>query len=244
MCYSYSNCIDEAAYRRRFALERIGGERLRKRYFVSAFSKPVMPVITGESPKELGFFTWGMIPGWVRNAEDAEKIRRRTMNARAETIFDRPAFRRSAASRRCLVPADGFYEWRQRGTVKYPYYISLRGGQPFAFAGLWDEWTNRDTGETLRTFGIITVRANPLLAAIHNTTKRMPAILEPGDELVWLSPNARRSKLLELLRPYRGELDAWTVSKLISRRGADPDVPEAQQLFEYPELENLPVTAG
>ena len=111
------------------------------------------------------------MPFWTKDEVAAERIRTQTLNARAETIHQKPSFRASIMTKRCLVLVDGFYEWREEGKKKYPYYISLASNDAFALAGIWDRWLNNSTGEVKDTFSIITTRANPLLERIHNTTE-------------------------------------------------------------------------
>jgi putative SOS response-associated peptidase YedK len=125
-------------------------------YHVSAFSYPKLPVISNDDTSQIQLFTWGLIPLWVKDEEAALKIREQTLNAKAETITTKPSFRHSIKVKRCLVLADGFYEWQHVKNKTFPYYIHLKGQQLFAFAGIWDAWTNKETKETIKTFSIIT----------------------------------------------------------------------------------------
>ena len=126
---------------------------------------------------------WGLIPPWSKDASIASKL----INARGETVAEKPSFRSAYESRRCLVPVDGFYEWRTEGGKKQPFRIGFREGKPFAFAGLWESWTVpeglKDTGDTVETFTIVTTNANPKLVPIHH---RMPVIVDPTDYELWL----------------------------------------------------------
>jgi putative SOS response-associated peptidase YedK len=163
-------------------------------------------------------------------------MRAATPNARAETLFDKPAFREAAADGRCMVLVDGFFEWREVGGKKYPYYVKMRDGEPFAIAGVCDVW--KGAGEALpRTaFSVVTTKANPLLEFVHNTKKRMPAILARDDERRWLEP-LERGELEALLRPYdEAEMEAYPVSRIIGQKGKDGNVPAALERFEYGEL--------
>ena len=204
-------------------------------YYIDAFSLPKIPVVTNQSPDNIQLLTWGLIPRWVKNNEKAQEIRTRTFNARAETLFEKPSFRVSVKDRRCLILADGFFEWREFQGKNYPYYIRMAHKEPFAIAGIWDIW--KDNGDVLRTFSLVTTRANPLLEKIHNKKKRMPAILLKESEKMWLSEDATRDDIVKLLEPIDDrELEAYTVSKLVSARGAKKNVPEALKPHEYPEL--------
>jgi putative SOS response-associated peptidase YedK len=203
-------------------------------YHSSGFSAPHHPVISNEAVHSIQFFQWGLIPFWTKDETAAERIRTSTLNARAETIHKKPSFRSSIMTKRCLVLVDGFYEWREEGKKKYPYYISLASNGAFALAGIWDKWLNESTGEVRNTFSIITTRANPLLERIHNTRKRMPVILKREDEKEYLERNLHAGEVDALLQPYdEKEMQAHTVSRLISTKRANTDVPEVMREFMY-----------
>lgn len=177
-----------------------------------------LPVITNREPKILQFFSWGLQPFWAKDA----KAVKRAINARAETVAEKPLFRNLLKSKRCLVPADGFFEWQKKGKEKVPHRITLKSGELFTFAGLWDEWTNKETGEVLYTFSIITTEANELVRPIHD---RMPVILSPEAEELWLDEHERQEDLLSLLVPYKAdEMKAFPVSQLVN--SAVNNVPE------------------
>jgi len=202
-------------------------------FHVSAFSYPKLPVISNDDPSKIQFFYWGLVPFWVKGEEAAMKIREQTLNAKAETVAVKPSFRHSIKSKRCLVLADGFFEWQHVKKQTFPYYIHLKGHQLFALAGIWGAWTNKETKETLKTFSIITTQANPLLAKIHNTKRRMPVILRPEDEKRWLS-NIPLDEAMGLLAPYDEKaMEAHTVSKLITTKGTPTNVPEVMNPYSY-----------
>jgi len=144
-------------------------------------------------------FRWGLIPSWAKDPS----IGNRLINARAETVADKPSFRHAFRKRRCLIVADGFYEWQKtEGTVKQPWFIHLRSGAPCGFAGLYETWTSPE-GSPVHSCTIITTKANEALAAIHD---RMPVIVPKAAQAVWLDPeNQRQDELLELLVPYQAE---------------------------------------
>ena len=142
------------------------------------------------------------------------------INARAETVPEKPSFRRAFRSRRCLILADGFYEWRKTYSGKQPYYMRMKDGSPFAFAGLWESWKN---GREIRSCAIITTEANELVGEVHN---RMPVILHPEDYELWLDPDfGEKEPLADLLRPYpANEMEAYPVSRRVnSPSNDDPD---------------------
>jgi putative SOS response-associated peptidase YedK len=153
---------------------------------INAFTLPRIPVICSGSPGEIVLFGWGLIPYWIKSQEDAQDIRMKTFNAKAETLAEKPSFRNSLQKKRCLVLVNGFYEWQTREKIKIPYRITLKNNRAFALAGLYDNWTNRETGEVINTCTIVTTRANPLMEEIHNSKKRMPVILSSDAEQKWL----------------------------------------------------------
>ncbi len=143
---------------------------------------------------------WGLVPFWAKD----KAIGNRMINARAETVAEKPAFRQAFRRRRCLVLANGFYEWKRLGDKKQPYYITREDGEPFAMAGLWESWRDRAATdpEVVETCTIITTTPNPLMAAIH---QRMPVVLDPSPVAEWLDPGAAVEALTPLLRPYDGD---------------------------------------
>ena len=172
-----------------------------------------LPVVLNTEPGQIQLLQWGLIPGWVKDVQQAPK----PINARAETLAEKPSFRPLLQRRRCLVPADSFYEWKVSAgsKTKVPHRILLRSEEPFAFAGLWDEWVDRATGEVKPTFTIITTEPNELMASIHN---RMPVILQGRDaELAWLDDGVSPADHQALLTSYPAELmRAYAVSTLVN----------------------------
>lgn len=209
-------------------------------YLVSGFSHPSLPVISSEG---LSLFDWGLIPSWVKDVETANDISSKTLNAVGETVFEKPSFRKSIASRRCLFPVSGFYEWREFKGVKYPYYIQLAESDFFSLGSLYDTWINPQTGEIKNTFSIITTPANPLMEKIHNLKKRMPLILSSEDEMKWIDPGLKIDQIKELIKPFPQEkMKAYTISRDANNARIHRDYPEILKPVQYPELveeENL-----
>lgn len=174
---------------------------------------PTQPVavITNENPHELTFHKWGLIPSWSKDMSAASKM----MNARGETIAEKPSFRTAFRRRRCILPADGFYEWQAQDGGKVPLFIHLEGRKLFGLAGLWEIW-NSPEGDEIRSCTIITTEANDFMKPIHN---RMPVILSKSDYALWLSPNeVPMPELQSLVKPYEGDdLTAYPVSKMVNR---------------------------
>ena len=181
-------------------------------------SQPV-PAILNQAPQELQLVRWGLIPSWAKDPT----IGYRMINARAETVAEKPAFRRPLQRQRCLIPADGFYEWQRLGTRKVPHWITLTSGEVFAFAGLWDTWTDPKTQTAMTSCTIITTAPNRLLASIHD---RMPVILPRESEATWLSDGLSPEQALALLKPYSATpMNASPVSTLVNAPSHDtPEV--------------------
>ena len=195
-------------------------------FHVSGFAFPPMPVLTADG--EIRPMNWGLIPPWVKDEATANDIRSKTLNAKSETIYDLPSFKASAGSKRCIIFINGFFEWQHQGTETIPYYI-YTDGQPFALAGLWSSWTNRETGEIHETCTIITTKANALMENIHNTKKRMPVVLQQEKWAAWLDNKSTKETILDLMQPLpEGILHAHKISKLITSRTQSSNVPEVQ----------------
>jgi putative SOS response-associated peptidase YedK len=240
MCYNLSINKKIAAIEKRFHAIFQNPDMFSPVYHASAFSIPLLPIITNKKPDTIQLYHWGLIPFWVKDEEAAEKIRTRTFNARSDTIHEKPSYRTSIKQKRCLVIADGFFEWRAHEGKKYPYYIQKVDKSIFCFAGIWDSWANKANKKTVETFSIITTDANPMLSRIHNVKKRMPVILNESDEKRWLGDDLSPAEIHKILIPYeKDDLEAYTVSKLIVKRGMDTNVPTAIKEFEYKGLPAL-----
>ncbi|HEX3046169.1 MAG TPA: SOS response-associated peptidase [Bacillota bacterium] len=246
MCFFYALSRDAQSLKNRYQLqfefefEMLPDVLDQPVYYASGFNYPKMPVITNQQPNQLQAFQWGLIPGWTKTREEAEGIRQRTLNARSETVFDKPSFRNGIRHRRCLIPADGFYEWREFQGKKYPYFIYRQDRDIFSFAGIWEEWVDRSTGELLKTFSILTTEANSLLEQIHNTKKRMPVILPRNTEKNWLRDGLASEEVMAMAKPLQdGELTAHPISKLITSKSQDPNTPAIQEAYVYPGLSEI-----
>lgn len=235
MCYHYSLSKQQEAISK--VLQAEWEMPFEPIYHISGFAFAPMPVITQQEPNKVQAYQWGLIPHWVKTSAEAQKIRAQTLNAKAETLFEKPAFRTYVLHNRCLVLSDGFFEWMDYKKKKYPHYVHLKNNELFAFAGLYAHWTDKETGELFRTFTIITTDANPLMAKIHNTKKRMPVILQQDQWSTWLDPTLNKEQIADMLLPCTDtNMEAHTISKLITTRDTDTNVPEVIQEELYPEL--------
>lgn len=178
----------------------------------------ILAVRQGGDGREMTLFKWGLVPSWAKEASMGARL----INARAETVAEKPSFREAFKKRRCVIPADGFYEWQRRGSRKQPYFFRMKDERPFGFAGLWERWEGGD-GEVLDSCTILTTEANEALRPVHD---RMPVIIHPEDYELWLGAGEReRLTLRELLRPYPSEeMAGHPVGMLVnspSNRGAE-----------------------
>ena len=222
MCGRFT-LIDADGARRRFDIrdadippptERAGGTADAARYNIAP-TQDVLTIRQADGERRAEMMRWGLVPSWA----DSPKAGARMINARAETLAERPSFRAAFRRRRCLIPADGFYEWRREGKGRIPIRFALKSGKPFAFAGLWEKW-ERPGEPPLLSCAIITTRANDLIAPMHD---RMPVILAPDAERVWLDGGLTDAALLSgLLAPYPSDLmDAREASRAVNSPAYD-----------------------
>lgn len=182
----------------------------------------VVPVITNKNPKEFSFFKWGFIPNWSLNEGVASNL----VNARSETVLSKVPFKQAVRSQRCLIPADGFFEWKKEGKLKVPYRITLNSDEAFAFAGVWDSWERPEDSEIINSFSILTTEANSMVKEIH---ERMPVILSQELESSWLSDSLNDSEIQMLLRPFDSDkMNYYKVNRIMN--STDYDVPECIQV--------------
>lgn len=167
------------------------------------------PLITNDNPDKIQLYQWGLIPFWAKDRKIAFKM----INARKETVDSKPAFKQAVEKRRCIVPFDGFYEWKKQGKTKVPFRIKTTNTEIFSVAGLWEKWID-EKEEAVFTFTLITQEANELVASIHD---RMPAILLPEQEKLWLDNDIPTHDLLEMITPYPIEwMEAYEVSTIVN----------------------------
>jgi putative SOS response-associated peptidase YedK len=217
MCGRFALFSSEEALARTFG---VGGvPELPARYNIAPTQAvAVVRVAPERRERESALLRWGLVPFWAKDPD----IGSRLINARAETAAERPAFRAAFRHRRCLIPADGFYEWlRRQGGRKQPYFVRMRDGEPFGLAGLWERWEGED-GNALESCTVLTTGANAVVAPIHD---RMPVIVPPDSFDLWLDPSVRRSDLLEtLLRPYpAAEMVAYPIDERVNNPRIDEE---------------------
>jgi len=202
------------------------GEPIKPIFHVTGFEHPKLPVITNKNPDEFNLFQWGLIPFWAKDEQKANEIHNKTINARGESMFEKPAFRKAAADRRCIIMVDGFFEHHHKQKQLVPYYISLKDNSPISLAGIWEEWENPENGKKVSTMSVVTTKANPLMAGIHNNPKlkeaRMPLILPEELESEWLmsiDDKISEEQVKALIQPFDDKLmQAWPVKPIRGKK--------------------------
>jgi putative SOS response-associated peptidase YedK len=207
MCGRFALLTHAGALIERFGVEEVI-KRPEPRYNIAPSQN--VTVIVQRGTRQLTEMHWGLIPSWAKDAS----VGNRMINARAETIAEKPSFRSAFKKRRCLILADGFYEWQKAGKAKKPMHIRLKNREPFAFAGLHEYWKTK-SGRMLESCAIVTTTPNEIMRPIH---LRMPVILHPESEAAWLNPdNQTASDLIQMLRPYDSEqMEAFEVSDYVN----------------------------
>ncbi len=212
-----------------------------EKYIVNGFDHPFMPVITDENPDSISFFKWGFLPDSIESQEQANDFlgKYNTLNAKSEEVANSHLYADSFNNRRCLVLCSGFFEWRKVKKAKVPYYISLKDDQMFVFAGIWNDTTD-SKGQKTRTFSVLTIEANELMAAVHNTQKRMPLILSPESAKQWLQRDLSNEQLNNILKPIPSEqLKAHTIKKFLPSEANNLNTPDLIAYYNYPEIFGL-----
>ncbi|ANU27322.1 SOS response-associated peptidase [Planococcus versutus] len=222
MCGRYSLFTDYTVLIERFAIEEttIGKDEYVASYNVAP-SQQVVAVVNDGNNNRLGKLRWGLIPPWAKDS----KIGYKMINARSETVENKPSFRNAFKKKRCLVIADSFYEWQKRDGKKLPMRIKLKTDEPFAFAALWESWKAPD-GQIVNSCSILTTVPNELMKKIHD---RMPVILSKQDEQTWLDPRVEDIELLKsLLKPYKAiDMEVYQVSEEVnSPKNNKPEIIE------------------
>lgn len=206
-------------------------------YHATGFTYPELPIVRNDG---IYFYEWGLIPHWVKDKKTANEIRVMTLNAVGETVYEKPSFKYSIATRRCLLGVNGFYESRDVKKVKYPYLIRLKEDGLFSLGCIYTDWVDSETGEVKSTFSILTTPANPMMEKIHNLKKRMPLIIDRADEKKWVDPKLSKEEIMSLIKPYdEKKMMAYTVSKEANNARVHRNKPEIMEEVMYAELEGV-----
>ncbi|HEY0319457.1 MAG TPA: SOS response-associated peptidase [Pyrinomonadaceae bacterium] len=192
MCGRFAQRTDPKRVAKWFGVEEV--PELEPRYNIAP-TQEILGVSGTEDGREMAFYKWGLIPSWAKDTSMGARL----INARSETVREKPAFRQAFKHRRCIIPADGFYEWQRTDGRKQPFFFQMRDESPFGFAGLWEQWKGEED-QVINSCTILTTEANEVLRPVHD---RMPVILHPDDYSLWLDHDVRKLEMVEdLLRPY------------------------------------------
>jgi len=213
MCFHSKQTKSALEVENRFKAKIENPTEFKSQEHINGFDFPKTPIITDENPEIIKHYNWGLIPSWSKDTD----IRKFTLNAKIETLDEKPSFSNSV-NKRCLVIANGFYEWQwqdSKGKNKHKFEIGIIHENLFAYAGIYSEWLNNTTGEIINSYSIITTEANMLMAEIHNTKKRMPVILKPEDEKNWLN----HEPIKNFANPYEVNLVAKPLDTILNLFG-------------------------
>ena len=211
-------------------------------YHSNAFSHEKFAVFTFKEKLDLELCHWGLIPGWTKSEKQAREICNKTINARGETLFEKPSFRKAATESRCILPLNGFYEYHHKNGKTFPYFIQTHTKKRLMLGGIKETWLNKSSGELIDTFSIVTTKGNDVLEKIHNNPKlkeaRMPLLLEDQDAKSWLTNSAQEARKL-IVPNVTSILNSHTVQRLKGREYLG-NIPEVQSIFTYNELLDSP----
>lgn len=214
-------------------------------YHASGFSHPNLLIYTTQNPQLPEVATWGLIPNWISDEKASKKIWNMTLNAKSETLFDKPAFKYAAINQRCLVYVDGFFEYHHSNSKSYPFFIENKTKTPFALAGIWSEWIHKESGALIKSFSVVTKKANSFMAGIHNNPKleqpRMPMIISDNEENEWLENVNTPHLMSEFIKKTESDsqlnLTAHTVRKLRGKHYVG-NCEAVTEKFEYKRLQS------
>ncbi len=216
MCGRFTQTAPWEKVKKEFVVKAPESNLFKPRYNIAPMQ--IVPIVRDSvSERIISELKWGLVPSWAKDSEMGNRM----INARAETLTEKPSFREAFRKRRCLIPTSGFYEWKKTGSgAKQPFYFYLKEKDVFGFAGLWEEWLDKESGELLETFTIITTEANDILKPVHD---RMPVIIKAENYDEWLDPKVKDNEQFEkLLAPYpANEMDSHPVSKAVNSPNED-----------------------
>lgn len=195
-------------------------------FHVSGFTHPELPMVTSDRPDAIEMLQWGLIPRWVKDSASALDISGKTLNARSETVFEKVSFKNAIVARRSLLPVNGFVEWRHEGSVKKPFLVRGIGDALITLGCIFEEWTDKSSGEHRKTFSILTTDANELMSYVHNNKLRMPVVIDKADRNTWVA-NIDRQAIERLMRPFpEHRLQAIPLPREMSRIAINKDNPD------------------
>lgn len=247
MCFTVNVNLVKEELQSRFGTELLDPEKYNPSYYYHAFAYPDLPLAYNneKGERELRTMKWGLIPSWIDSAEEADKIRRMTPNARSETASSKPSFSDSLENRRCIIPVNGFYEWQHHPSGKRPWYIYRKDHQILLLAGIFDIWqipynevemsnSGAEDNSLIASFSVLTTRSNLLMSEIHNSKKRMPVIIQNSMVENWINEGHNYQE--ELFQPIDDAyLEAHTVNPAIGKKSFEKNRPESIKEYKFPE---------
>lgn len=232
MCFHNSINTDKQSLEKKYKKKLKESTTFNPIFHANAFEFLAWPIVSSVY-QEIENMNWGLIPNWVNSPQAANEIKTKTLNARIETIDEKPSFKNA---KRCLVPSTGFFEWQAVGNKKIPYFIYLPESPLFSMAGIYDTWVD-EKGLLRNTFSILTTEANPLMEKIHNTKKRMPVILSPEHEVAWINHEIQCGILQ---KPFdEKQMAAHTIGNVISGKNHNSEAVNKPQIIEIQEQLSL-----
>lgn len=219
-------------------------ENFKPHFHENGFDFLPCSIVTVEQSDKLLLYNWGLIPWWTKSLNDGLRLRVQTLNCISEEMYEKPSFRDSAKEgKRCLIPTTSFFEWRwmdEKGKTKIPYNLRVTDQPLFSLGGLYSSYKDKATDQRYHTYSVLTTRANNLMETIHNSKKRMPVIIPRPYEKDWLNPNLSKNDVLALCQPIESErMNGYTISKLITDKKQETDVPKVLEHQTYSELNTL-----
>ena len=239
MCYDVAYLTRKIEYyEKRFGAS-YGEVPFTPMYHSNGFDHMDLPVITNSDPAFIQMFSWGLIPSWVKDLEKATKIQNATLNARDNTLFEKPSFKKAAALRRCLVLVDGFYDHHWEGNQSFPFLVQHKQGESMALGGIWETWRHKDI--VRNSFSIITTDPNPRMAWLHNRPKasegpRMPFILKEENYQDWLDNSLSPPQVMSMIEPFPEELLTDHPVDRLRGKSYPGNVPDIMKPHHYQEL--------
>ena len=196
MCFNISVNVNKSNLEYEFDADFDANSEFEFSSHISAFSNPLIPVITSDNIRKIELCSWGLVPNWVKDSIQAKNIRQYTYNAKSETVFVKPSFRDSIVDKKCLIIIDGFYEWQSTDSGKVCHLITHSSNKIFTLAGIWSDWTDKKTGEVLRSVSILTQPANQFMSKIHNIKQRQPVLIDKNDRMKWMASGKKFESIL------------------------------------------------
>lgn len=234
MCYYVSVKTNPKQLMSTFKVQFPAGSAFEGYNMANGFAHPLLPVLTYHNERTLSLYQWGLIPPFIKTADQAIKIANQTLNAKSESVFDKPAFKESIIKRRCIIPVTGFFEYKHLGKEKVPYFIYPKVKPFFNLAGIFSHWVEPNSGNLTSSFSILTGTANELMAGIHNSAKRMPLMISDAKIDTWIDGDSAKDAIIALMQPCDDtNMAAYQVNKNLIGIGNQPKALEKVENYQF-----------